>query len=160
MRRRGVLLVVFIALLNLVSISPGHADLTTNLIGYWTFEESGADLSGGGRAVDLHGGASYGAGLFGKALSLPGDILSYAALPTNDTIYNFGDSNFTIQVWVKFNSLSGEQTLIEKFSGDEGPGWTLTKTTWATQFYAFPATTVNAGLPSDKNKWYHITAVR
>ena len=35
--------------------------------------------------------------------------------------------DFTIQVWANYRDASPEQVLIEKFSGTDGPGWTLTK---------------------------------
>ena len=45
----------------------------------------------------------------------------------SDAAFNFGASDFTVQIWVRFNSTSGEQVLIEKWDGAGGPGWTLTK---------------------------------
>jgi hypothetical protein len=127
MKRRLILLVAITALAFFASISPGQAALTDNLIGYWAFDGTGTDGSGNGRAVNLFGSATYGAGLFGQALSLPGLADSYAARPVNDTVFNFGSSDFTVQVWGNFNTLSGEQVLIEKLVGDDGPGWTVTK---------------------------------
>ncbi len=66
-------------------------------------------------------------GLIGQALDLPHDDSQYAARPVDDTAFDFGSSDFTIQLWVNFNTFGGrEQTLIEKFTGSDGAGWTLT----------------------------------
>lgn len=43
------------------------------------------------------------------------------------SIFDFGAADFTLQVWVRFNQTSGEQTVLEKFSFQVGPGWTVTK---------------------------------
>ena len=99
--------------------------LTDNLIGYWKFDNNAVDSSGGSRDLDLYGNPGFSAGIFGQALSLDGNGTQYAQRPVNDTIYNFGASDFSLQVWVNFNTL-GEQILMEKFQGMTGPAWTLT----------------------------------
>jgi parallel beta-helix repeat protein len=106
------------------AVVPGG--LAQNLIGYWKFDGDGMDSSGGGRDLGLYGGVGFTAGLFGQALDLNGDGTQYAQRPGDDEIYDFGDSDFTIQVWVKLNHTDSEQVLIEKFSDSNGPGWTLT----------------------------------
>ena len=116
-----------LALLFLVFLPNANAELLTdNLIGYWKFDNNGADSSGGGRDLDLYGNAGFGTGLFGPALDLHGDVNQYAQRPVNDSIYNFGASDFTLQVWVNFNSFLREQVLMEKFQDGTGPAWTLT----------------------------------
>src|SRR5262249_46895626 len=40
---------------------------------------------------------------------------------------NFGSHNFTIDFWVKFKALEGEQVMIEKWIQQTNTGWTLTK---------------------------------
>jgi len=116
-----------LALLFLVFLPNANAELLTdNLIGYWKFDNNGADSSGGGRGLDLYGGAGFGTGRFGQALDLHADANQYAMRPVNDSIYNFSTSDFTLQVWVNLNSLAREQVLMEKFETGSGPGWTLT----------------------------------
>ncbi|MGH8627412.1 MAG: hypothetical protein ACREYC_19805, partial [Gammaproteobacteria bacterium] len=79
-------------------------------------------------------------GLFGQALDLHGNPSQYAARPGDDPIFDFGGAEFTLQVWVRFNQTSGEQTLLEKFSFQAGPGWTLTKLGGnSLHFFASPA---------------------
>jgi hypothetical protein len=116
-------------LLAAVLLHPASASadgLSSGLIGYWQFNGNGNDSSGKGNTVTLNGSAGFGPGLFGQGLSLNGFQGTNASMTTNNTAFDFGSGNFTIQVWVNFNSVSGEQTLLEKFSGCCGPGWTLT----------------------------------
>jgi hypothetical protein len=119
-----ILALLFLAFLPNANAAP----LTNNLIGYWKFDNTGADSSAGGRDLDLYGGVGFATGLFGQALDLHRDATQYAQRPVNDSIYNFSTSDFTIQVWVNLNSIVGEQILLEKFDAvvGSGPGWTLT----------------------------------
>jgi trimeric autotransporter adhesin len=119
--------------------APAAAGVFSGLDGYWSFNGTAADLSGNGNNLSLFGGATFASGgQFGQALSLNGVQGSYAQQTTNNTVFDFGSNNFTVQVWVNFASKSGEQTLIEKFSNASGPGWTFT-TPSQVQFYAYGA---------------------
>jgi hypothetical protein len=103
--------------------------LTQGLIGYWPFDGTTADASGNGNDLGLFGNATLvSGGLFGEALSLDGVQGSYAQALTNNTQFDFSGSDFTVQIWAKFNDITNgrEETLIEKFSGAAGPGWSLT----------------------------------
>ena len=111
----------------LVQSSLASAQIVAGLQGYWHFDGTGADSSGNGRDLSLVGSPGFGAGLFGQSLSLTGDATQYATRPVNDAIFDVGGGNFTIQVWVNFNTTGGEQTLFEKFTGAGGPGYTVTK---------------------------------
>src|SRR5262249_25260605 len=108
------------------------------LLGYWTFNGTTADASGNGNTLSLVGNATYGAGQFGQALRLDGSATGYAVESANNTAFNFGSNDFTIQVWAKFNSPPQIENLIEKFTGGGGPGWTLVLVPGAIQFYAAP----------------------
>jgi hypothetical protein len=132
------------------------------VIGYWPFDGSGADLSEGGRDLHLFGGVGFTTGLFGQALDLHRNPGQYAARPGDDQLFDFGLADFTLQVWVHFNQTSGEQTLIEKFSGAGGPGWTLTKLGGnALHFYAHPSVVLtSAGLGIASGMWHHIMVRR
>jgi len=100
--------------------------LADNLIGYWKFDNNTVDSSGGGRDLTLQNGAGFSSGLRGQALLLDSGSQQYAQRPENDNIYNFGASDFTIQVWVNFSTFGREQVLMEKFQTATGPAWTLT----------------------------------
>jgi hypothetical protein len=122
-----------------------RAGLATGLDAYYHLDGNGVDASGNGLNLDVVGGAGFGPGLFGQALALHNDPSQYATQSGNDSALNFGSSNFTIQVWVNFNTFgTREQTLIEKFTGSAGPGWTLTTPNDNIQFYAGGIRPVNS----------------
>ncbi|MGB8991067.1 MAG: LamG domain-containing protein [Desulfobaccales bacterium] len=160
MKRRSVLLAALTALAFLTCISPGQAALTDNLIGYWAFDGSGADGSGNNRPVTLFGSAAFGTGLFGQALSLPGQADSFAARTVNDAAFNFDTSDFTVQVWVNFTNITGQLAFIEKFTGGSGPGWTLCYPV-GVQFYAYPAAVdATAPVSFSLGDWHQLVARR
>ncbi|MGI9517786.1 MAG: LamG domain-containing protein [Pirellulaceae bacterium] len=145
-----------------VSPSMANADVLNNLQGYWQFESDGSDTSGAGRDLDIVGGAGFETGLFGNALNLPGSVSQYALGQSNETAFDLGGADFTIQTWVNFHATSGEQVLFEKFTGGAGPGYTLTKLSdGRIQFFAAGYTSVvspNAGLGT--TDWHHIVMRR
>ncbi len=115
--------------------APASAGVFTGLEGYWSFNGTAADQSGNGNNLSLFGGASFASGgQFGQALSLNGAQGSYAQQTSNNAAFNFGSKDFTVQVWAKLTP-GQTQTLIEKFSGDSGPGWTLSYVSGVEQFY-------------------------
>ncbi len=146
--------------LGAVSACARAGTIGSGLIGYWPFDGSGADSSGGGYNLTLTGGATYAPGLFGQALSLQG-IQGQSAVGSGDNpAFNFGSNNFSVQVWADFSAIPGEQTLIEKFSGCCGPGWTFT-TPGGTdlQFYS-SAGIVNAPVSLQTGVWEQFVATR
>ena len=61
-------------------------------------------------------------------ITINGIGTKYALRPVDDPVFNIGNDNFTIQVWVNFNGTEGEQTLIEKWAqANPVAGYTLTK---------------------------------
>ena len=110
--------------------STARAGLQTGLEAYYHLDGNGVDSSGNGLDLTLVGSPSFGTGLFGQALALHDDGSQYAQRPGDDSVFNFGSSDFSLQAWVNFNTIDArEQTLIEKFSGESGPGWTISKVT-------------------------------
>jgi hypothetical protein len=107
--------------------SIARADLHTGLSAYYHLDGNGLDSTGSGLDLILVGGAGFGTGLYGQALNLHDVPTQYATRPGDDSTFNLGSNDFAIQVWVNFNAFGGrEQTLIEKWTGAAGPGWTLT----------------------------------
>lgn len=126
-------------LMFLVLLFPAaQADILTGLIAHWTFDGNGADVSGNNYNLTLVGNPTFGPGRFGQALQLNGTNTQYAVRPIDDPAFDFSSSNFTIQIWAEFDSRATEQTLIEKFTGGAGPGWTFTTPGCGLQFYAEP----------------------
>jgi hypothetical protein len=165
MAKRG-LEVILLSLLAMTSLpgvpDPAAAAPSSGLIGYWSFDGNGNDLSGGGRDLSLFGGVGFASGLFGQALDLHGNGAQYAQRPVDDAIYDFGSSDFTFQAWVNFNTTSGEQVIIEKFQGGGGPGWTGTKLVgnqW--HFWATPSAVLYSPVQSiPANVWHHVLVRR
>jgi hypothetical protein len=106
--------------------APANATLREGLIGYWPFDGNGTDLSTGELDLTIYENAGFADGLHGQALDLHGSGEQFAGRSGDDAIFDFGSSDFTVQIWVNYNSALREQTLIEKFQGSGGPGWTLT----------------------------------
>ncbi len=132
----------------------------TDAIAYYPFENSGADAVSG-LDLTLVGGPAFGGGLFGQGLALAADSTKYAQRPVDDAQLDFA-GDFTVQVWVKFASTAGQQTLIEKFLGPAGPGWTLEKLADDTlHFYALPtAIMTSAAIGFQANAWNQIVLRR
>ena len=42
-------------------------------------------------------------------------------------MFDFGTGDFTIELWVNYKDLTGEQVLIGKFLTYVGPGWSVVK---------------------------------
>jgi len=108
------------------SAGNSHADLGTGLLALYSFDGNGKDSSGNDRDLNLVGSPGFAAGKFGQALDLHGNGNQYAVRPVDDAAFNFGSKDFTIQLWVNFNTVDHIQTMMEKFSGCCGPGWSLT----------------------------------
>jgi len=88
-----------------------------------------------------------------------GDYLS----ASNSTDFDIaGDLSWTIEGWFYWNSISGEQTLIEKFTGGTGPGWTLYIHSGANiGFYSGSNGAFNNAIDTvTTGQWYHVAVSR
>lgn len=146
------------------AMAGAQVSLLNNLTAYYAFDGTPDDGSGHGYALTLSGGATYATGLMGQALDPAGNVNHYAARSTNDGAFNFGTSNFTVQVWVNYSSTAGEQVLVEKFTGQTGPGWSLTKLSnnaigFVTDNGASP-TLQSSGLTITTGGWHQVIARR
>jgi hypothetical protein len=122
---RGVLVTI---VLTTSLRDAGAVAVTSGLIGYWPADGNGSDQSGFGRDLTLNGGLAFSSGLAGQAFSFANNNAQFATRTQDDAEFNFGIGDFTLQVWVNFNAFgSAEHTLMEKFTGVSGPGWTLTQ---------------------------------
>jgi hypothetical protein len=153
-----------VAFLPFWGVAAVHASYTNALIGYWPFDGDAVDHSGGRRDLTLFGNAGFGDGLLGESLDLPGEFDAYAAREIDDHVFDFGGSDFTVQVWVNYNSNVREQTLIEKFYGADGPGWTLSSFVGPStaHFYADSRAVGLYSLTEDETLgvWRHVVARR
>lgn len=99
-----------------------------NLLSWWPGDDNGADIFGARNGV-LRNGASHAAGKVGSAFALDGTN-DFVDIPSHPSL-NVGAGDFTVDLWVRFESTAGEQVLIEKYIEKFHPaassGWTLTK---------------------------------
>jgi hypothetical protein len=102
----------------------------SDVTGWWTGDGSGVDIAGD-RTARLHGDATFGPGLVGQAFRLDGDG-DFVSVPYDPGL-DSGTGDFTVALWVNFDSTRGEQILVEKWvqttlgPPDRQIGWTLTK---------------------------------
>lgn len=136
-------------------------DLISGYDGYWDFDNDGAvDLSGNGHNLQNSPTLTYNSTeKKSGSHSLQFNGTSSTMLQYSDgTFLNQGITNFTYAFWVRPESLSGEQTLIDE--GASGRGFTirLNGSTLEcalnnnTSVYSTSTFTVNI------NQWYHIAA--
>jgi len=80
--------------------------ISTDFVAYWKFDEtsgtSAYDWSGNSKTGTLVGSPTWGAGLIGGAVNIPGGT-SYVNVPT--TVVS-GLTDFTVSTWVKLTSVS------------------------------------------------------
>lgn len=139
------------------AVAPG--DVT----GWWTGDGSGADIAGG-RTARLHGDATFGPGLVGQAFVLDGDG-DFLSVP-DDRGLNLGTGDFTVALWVNFNTIEGEQILVEKwvqttFVEDRQIGWTLIKSEDdGIGFGLDPGAVSSPRLGISVGTWIHVAARR
>ena len=96
-----------------------------NMVSWWPADGNANDVVGGNDGT-LQGGVTFGTGEVGQAFSLNGTN-GYVEAADNANL-NFGTGDFTVDLWVNFSNLAGEQVLIEKWSTSPTlQGWTLTK---------------------------------
>ena len=87
----------------------------SDMVAWWTADNTANDLSGYGNNGALHGGASYVPGEVGAAFSIP-TIADYVEFPDSPTLDFTG--NFSIDAWIKTtNSATGRATIVDKRTG-------------------------------------------
>jgi len=83
-----------------------------------------------------------------------GDYLSVGT--TSNPLFSLNGGKYTIEFWVYFNSLSGEQVIVERFTAASGPGYTLYKTGSNTiNLYGSGSVITNTTVFTTST-WYHI----
>ena len=119
------------------------------------------DNSNNGRPMKLYGGLGFTAGKQGQALNFKDSRKLYAQREKDDSIFNFADRDFTIELSCNFRDFAHEQVLLEKFSERGGPGWTLTLLERTKlQFYAQGAGSFTVGVNLKPNQWYRFSVNR
>lgn len=111
--------------LPLMTVQSASAGLLVDsLVGYWGAEGNANDGSGNGHHGTLQGGAGYSSGVFGQAFDFGlTDTVSIA----DSADWAFGNSDFSIQAWLKFDvaNLNNSYTFISQGTGTEA--WAFRK---------------------------------
>jgi len=171
---RRVMSAVTLVLVVGVSIQSAMAVLIPAPTGYWRFDDSGNRGNDYANGYDVvpSSGAAFAPGLIGDALYNGPSQVEYARRPIDDAAFNVGSTDFTVQVWINFDSTTGEQVFIEDFNGGAGPGWTFYKSSAADnhlEFYGQGGGVVstgalsfvtNDGNPATTTDWNHLVARR
>ena len=125
----------------------------SGMTGWWPGDGNTNDIVGN-RNATLHDNATTGPGLVEEGFLLDGD--GDFVEVSHDSALNVSSGDFTVDLWVYFNTTAGEQVLVEKyvenFSGN-APGWSFTK-------LANNALVVAPNSPqtpplSQSSTWYH-----
>jgi hypothetical protein len=139
--------------------APIPADITA----WWPGDGSGEDLIGGLRA-ELVGDATFASGKVGQAFAFDGDG-DFAAVEHHPAL-NVGVEDFTLDFWVRFDSIGDEQVLVEKYV--QTPlrrttrGWTLTTFESGVILFALTkaAGASTSPLEIEAGRWMHVAARR
>lgn len=130
--------------------------------GWWPGDGNADDIVAG-RHGTLIGDAGFAADLVEQSFALDGngDFVDVS----HDPALNVGTGDFTVDLWVYFNDISGEQVIVEKYveNFSSPTGWTLTKLAGnrlalgrggSSEILISPVQTLRA------NTWMHVAAVR
>ncbi|MGE0521298.1 MAG: LamG domain-containing protein, partial [Candidatus Binatia bacterium] len=95
--------------------TPTCIDPPSDMVAWWTADNTTSDLSGNGNHGALHGAASYTTGAVGAAFSLP-TIADYVEVPDAPALDFSG--NFSIDAWINtLNIPNGRATIVDKRAG-------------------------------------------
>ena len=89
----------------------------------------------------------------------------------NNTAFNFGTGNFTVEAWVYFNGSAAQQTIVAKWDGvggGTGLSWVITTSNDANRYARFLISNNGSGVIGDYisnnaiplNTWSHLALVR
>lgn len=101
----------------LVVVVPGEPDL----VGHWTFDEGGADASGGANAADVTNIPTV-TGPRNAAIELAG--APHHVLIGHRSLFNHDRSSFSVALWLR-TTTSGWQRLVTKGNFGNTPGYLL-----------------------------------
>jgi Concanavalin A-like lectin/glucanases superfamily/Immunoglobulin domain/Bacterial Ig domain len=135
----------------------------TGIVGWWAGQGNANDSFGTNNGT-LEGGAGFGPGEVGQAFSFNGSS-QYMQAPDSSN-WDFGTHNYSIELWAKFNSAGGTQTLV---AHDTGGGqlnkWMFWLSGGQLQMYVFSQATGIVAMSSGAftpvvNQWYHLGVTR
>jgi len=143
------------------------------MVGWWPGDGNAADIAGPNNGK-LINGATFAAGYVGKAFSFNGaeqfvDVKKAKPL-------NVSGGDFTIDAWVYFNAVGGDQSIVDKMSDTSGvnsDGWRLLDQFYNNQFWFClggvnggngcdfgTSTTVMSTTSAVAGNWYFVAGVK
>jgi hypothetical protein len=145
----------------------------TSMTAWWTGDGNADDIVGGNNGI-LHGGVTFPAGEVDQGFEFDGST-GFVEVPQN-SLWQFGSADFTVDFWVKFRRLPtagslDEQDVFDIIGVDEGPGRT---NKWMVRFGAGvvtfhvnddgsgpgPAFLAQAPFSPNVNEWYLLAFTR
>jgi Concanavalin A-like lectin/glucanases superfamily len=158
-----------VLLFSLVAISHAGAHTCvqppSGMTGWWPGDGNTDDIVGRRKAV-LKNDATFATSLVDKGFHLDG-IDDFVEVPHDPTL-NVGTGDFTVDLWVNFNTTDGEQVLVEKYVenfSETPPGWFLTKLEGNSLRFGTGPASPDHGVDSPPllllpNMWIHFAARR
>jgi hypothetical protein len=144
------------------------ADPSPCLIAWWPGDGNTNEIING-YSAELIGEATFDIGLVNEAFSLDGSD-DFINIPHNEEL-NFSTNDFTLEFWIQFRTIEGEQIMVEKWiqKGMTSPGnpigWSYTKIGNSLRFTfsnaelgEFPIDVTPENIPT--NTWVHIAVTR
>jgi uncharacterized repeat protein (TIGR01451 family) len=152
----------------------------SGLVGWWPGDGNAWDLAAGNNGIPFNE-PGFGAGVVGQAFSLSG--VSQYLDAGNPAALRVSAGDFTVDAWVKFNSLThppgtvtgpaGDMSIVDKMSaaGLNQDGWLLSKQDNNRFWFCLggggangcgggPSTLVQSATVATTGVWYHVTAVK
>ncbi len=134
----------------------------TNLTAWFPGEGDATDVIGGRNGTAMNG-AGFASGKVGQGFSFNGGS-SQVSVP-DDTAWDFGANDFTIETWVKFNAPTSEDVLIGHSNGSGSVNkWIFWRKNGALAFHlegsAVANITSNVAFTPTVGQWYHVAVAR
>ena len=151
----------FVLLIFLVATSSVGAQVCiqppSGMTGWWPGDGNTNDIVGD-RHTLLRDNATTGPGLVDSAFVLDG-AGDFVEVPHNPAL-NLGTRDFTVDLWVNFNSLADEQILVEKyietFDTSTRTGWSISKLSDnVVRFFGRDVPDIDFGVVQNTNTWIH-----
>lgn len=117
---RLVLVAAIVASTGGVAMAQQCVDPPPGMIAWWPGDGNAQDIVGGRNGTPMNG-ATFGPGMVAQAFHFDGNSWVDVA---DDPIWTFGTHDFTIDLWVRFDSLSGRDPFVgHDESGGEFNKW-------------------------------------
>jgi hypothetical protein len=138
------------------------------MVSWWPGDGNANDIVGGNNAT-LMNGATFAPGQVGHAFFLDGidDFVDLGNAPS----LQVSSGEFTVDAWVRFNSLGGDMSIVDKMAanGVNADGWRLIKQNDNRFWFCFggganrcfdPAFTVFSTTRAVTGVWFHVAVVK